>query len=210
MRSVGWGSRIKKTVRAAEQSEELRTQFLTAIGSLLRDPQALVCLDESGFHTSMSRRYARAPKRQRAICAVPRNHGKNLTLLCALSITGPQAALVIEGAVNATVFEGYVAQVLCPTLRPGQVVLMDNLSSHKRASIRTLIEAVGCTLLYLPPYSPDFNPIEGLFSKLKALLRGWAEREQQGVIAAIGRALQQVTPQDVRGWIKHAFPYLPL
>lgn len=158
----------------------------------------------------MTRGYARAPKQRRAVCAVPRRYGKNLTLLCALSWSGPPAALVIEGAVNATTFEGYVKQVLCPTLRPGQVVLMDNLPSHKRASVRTLIEAQGCTLLYLPPYSPDFNPIEQLFSKVKALLRGWAERTQEGVIAAIGRALQRVTPQDVYGWIKHALTYLPL
>lgn len=197
-------------MRAAEQSQELRSQFLMTARALLTDPRQLVCLDESGFHTSMTRRYARASKRQRAICSVPRNHGKNLTLLCALSVSGPQAALVIEGSVNATTFEGYVAQVVCPTLRPGQVVLLDNLASHKRASIRTLIEAMGCTLLYLPPYSPDFNPIEHLFSKVKALLRGWAEREQQGVIAALGRALQLVTPGDIRGWIKHALPHLAL
>lgn len=170
----------------------------------------MVCLDESGFNSAMTRSYARAPRGQRAHAQVPRNHGKNLTLLCALSLRGPQAELVIEGAVNAQVFETYVQEVLCPTLRPGQTVLMDNLASHKRANIRHLIEATGCQLIYLPPYSPDFNPIEMLFSKLKALLRGWAARSADAVIAALGSALASVTPTDILGWFAHALPHQSL
>lgn len=154
----------------------------------------------------MTRPYARALRSKRAYASVPRNIGKNLTLLCALSNSGPQAALVIEGAVNGDVFETYVREVLCPTLRTGQTVVMDNLSSHKRVAVRTLIESVGCRLVYLPPYSPDFNPIEMLFSKLKAALRRAGERTKDKVIDAIGRALDTVTEQDVLGWFRHALP----
>ena len=105
-----------------------------------------------------------------------RAYDKNHTLICALSLAGPLAPLVIEGALNGEFFEWYVQNQLCSTLSPGQVVATDNLSSHHRASIRTLIEAQECTLLYLSPYSPDFNPVKMLFSKLKALLRGWKPR----------------------------------
>ncbi|WP_041230820.1 IS630 family transposase [Deinococcus peraridilitoris] len=166
----------------------------------------LVCFDESGFHTGMSRVYARAPRNQRAFARVPRNTGKNLTLLCAMSSQGSQAELVIEGAVNAAVFESYVDQVLCPTLQSGQTVLMDNLSSHQGAKVRALIEARGCQLVYFPPYSPDFNPIEMLFSKLKALLRKAAARTTETVIEALGFALRAVTPNDILGWFHHALP----
>lgn len=163
-------------------------------------------LDESGFNTAMTRGYARAPSAERAVGQVARNHGKNHTLICALSLAGPVAPMVIEGAVNGELFEWYVRDQLCPQLCPGQVVVMDNLSSHHRASIRALIEAHGCTLLYLSPYSPDFNPIEMLFSKLKALVRGWPGTSVQALCGSIGRALQAVTPQNIFGWFRHAHP----
>ena len=158
----------------------------------------------------MSRCYARAPRNQRALARVPRNTGKNLTLLCALSLQGPQAELVIEGAVNASVFQTYVREVLCPSLRPGQTVLLDNLSSHKGAKVQALIEEQGCRLVYLPAYSPDFNPIEMLFSKLKALLRKEAARTTDTVIEALGLALRAVTSKDILGWFQHALPLLSL
>ncbi len=158
----------------------------------------------------MTRGYARAPSTERAVGQVTRNHGKNHTLTCALSLAGPLAPLVIEGAVNGEFFEWYVRSQLCPTLSPGQVVVMDNLSSHHWTSVRTLIEAQGCTLLYLSPYSPDFNPIEMLFSKLKALLRGWKKTTVQALYDSIGRALEAVTPQDIFGWFRHAHPSISL
>ena len=167
-------------------------------------------LDESGFHTAMTRGYARAFSHERAVGIVPRNHGLNHTLICGLGLAGPLAELVIEGAVNGEVFEGYVRQVLCPALQPGQVVVLDNLSSHHRASVRTLIEAAGCTLLFLSPYSPDFNPIEMLFSKLKAFVRGRAWRLVNDLITGIGLALVTVTTENILGWFKHAHPGLLL
>lgn len=158
----------------------------------------------------MTRGYARAPRHLRAVCAVPRNHGQNQSLICALSLAGPMAPLVIDGPLNGEVFEWYVREELCPALTAGQVVVLDNLSSHHRKSIRTLIEAQGCTLLYLSPYSPDLNPIELLFSKLKALVRGDAPRTVQNVIERIGSALQTIMPKEIQGWFRHAHPRILL
>lgn len=153
----------------------------------------------------MTRGYARAPSSQRAVGVCPRNHGRNFTLICALGLGGPLAPMVMDGPVNGPSFEWYVANELCPALREGQVVLMDNLSSHHRASIRTLVEGAGCHLLYLPPYSPDFNPIEWLFSQLKALVRGMARRSVDSLIQGIGEALERVAPQDIQPWFQRAF-----
>lgn len=153
----------------------------------------------------MTRGYARAPSHQRAVGIVPRNHGTNYTLICALSVAGPLAPLLLDGAVTGESFEYYVRHDLGPQLRAGQVVIMDNLSSHHRAAIRTLIEAQGCTLLYLPPYSPDFNPIEWLFSQLKARVRRDARRTVQTLFHAIGDALRAVSGQSVRHWFARAF-----
>ena len=141
-------------------------------------------MDECGTHTSMTRLYARAPKGERA-CEraygkVPRNRGKNTTLLASMSVRGMGPCLTVEGATTKAVFETYVEQVLVPSLRAGQVVILDNLSSHKGDRVRKLIEGVGCSLLYLPPYSPDFSPIEEAFSKIKALLRKSAARVLAG------------------------------
>ena len=140
---------------------------------------------------------------------MPRNTGKHLTLLCALSLSGSQAELVIEGAVDGDVFETYIREVLCPSLKPGQTVLMDNLSSHKRASVRSLIEARGCKPMYPPPYSPDFNPIEMLFSKLKALMRWAGEPTREKVIDTLGLALTRVTHHDILGWFTPDYPSYP-
>jgi len=199
-------SRIKKTRVASEQNEELRAQFQANLAPLLQTPEQLIFLDESGFHIAMTRGYARAPRGQRAACRVPRNWGQNHTLICTLGLTGPMAPLVVEGSVNGAVFEWYVREVLCPSLLPGQVVVMDNLSSHHRASIRTLIQDQGCELMFLPPYSPDFNPIELMFAKLKALLRGQAQRTVKTLLAALWAALDAITGQEAARWLKHAHP----
>ena len=163
-------------------------------------------LDESGFNTAMTRGYARAPSHLRAIGQVARNHGVNYTLICAMSLAGPVAPLVIDGAKNGVTFEWYVREFLCPALIPGQLVVLDNLSSHHRASARTLIEAQDCTVLYLSPYSPDFNPIEMMFSKIKALVRGDTWTSVQTLFDSIGQALQAVTPANLFGWFRHAHP----
>lgn len=203
-------SRIKKTLVARERREEQRTLFLNDLAPYLLRPADLVFLDESGFHTAMTRGYARAPSDQRAVGVVPRNHGLNYTLICTLTLAGPQAQLVMNGAVNGTNFEWYVREILCPTLRSGQVIVLDNLSSHHRASVRTLIEACGCTVLYLSSYSPDFNPIELMFSKVKALVRRGAWRLVDELIQAVFAALDAVTLTDIHGWFKHAHPSVSL
>ena len=156
----------------------------------------------------MTRFYARGPRGERVISKVPRTRGENFTLICALSLRAVQAELVIEGALNGEVFKTYIKEVLCPSLQKGQTVIMDNLSSHKIKEIRGLIEEVGCSLIYLPPYSPDFNPIEMLFSKLKAYMRGKAERVREKLIETLGGAISRVTVSDIMGWFKHALPNL--
>ncbi|QII20354.1 IS630 family transposase [Deinococcus wulumuqiensis R12] len=203
--SDGMGSPIKKTLVASERNEELRTQFQGDISAVLPTPAKLVFLDECGFNTALTRLYGRAPSHQRATGQTPRNWGKNQTLICALQASGPFAPLVIEGAVNGTIFEWYIREVLCPALTPGQVVVLDNLSAHHRASVKQLIEERGCTLLFLPPYSPDFNPIEMMFSKLKALIRAGQWREVHLLIEAIGLALSQVSLKDIFGWFTHVY-----
>ena len=156
----------------------------------------------------MTRSYARGNRGNRVISKVPKKRGKNFTLICALSLRAVQAELVIEGALNGQIFKTYIKEVLCPTLREGQTVIMDNLPSHKIKEIRSLIEEVGCSLIYLPPYSPDFNPIEMLFSKLKAYMRGKSEQVREKLVETLGRAISQVTRSDLIGWFTHAFPIL--
>jgi DDE superfamily endonuclease len=133
-------------------------------------------VDECGAHTSMTRLYARAPRGERAYGKVPRNRGPNTTLLASMTRRGMGPCLAVEGPTTKAVFEAYVEQVLAPSLRPGQVVILDNLGAHKGERVRELIEGRGCSLLFLPAYSPDFSPIEEAFSKIKALLRKAAAR----------------------------------
>ncbi|WP_162176650.1 IS630 family transposase, partial [Deinococcus frigens] len=202
----------KKTRVAQEWSEERRAIFLNDLKPYLLHPERLVFLDESGLQTNMTRGYgyARAPSYLRAVYAVPRNHGQNQSLICALNLAGPLAPPVVDDPVNGEVFEWYVREELCPALSAGQVMILDHLSSCHRASIRTLVEARGSTLLYLLPYSPDFNPIELLLSKLKALVRGDASRTIQNMMSRIGTALQKVLLEAIRQAIqKAAVIYLP-
>ena len=189
---------------ARERCEERRAAFLTAIQPYLGEPERLIYVDESGFHTAMSRSYARARSHERAVGVLPRNHGRVHTLICALSMAGPLAPLMLDGPVNGASFEFWVAQELCPVLQAGQVVVMDKLSSHHRASIRTLVEQQGCTLMYLPPYSPDFNPIEWLFSQVKARVRAAGRRSVEGMMESVGKALEGVSRVQLRQWFVHA------
>ena len=167
------------------------------------DPDTLVFIDETWASTNMSRRYGRAPLGERLVCPLPHGHWKTTTFVAALRAGGLTAPLVIDGAVTGDLFVAYVEQVLVPCLRPGDVVVMDNLSSHKRAAVRQAIEGAGCTLRYLPPYSPDLNPIEQAFAKLKALLRQAQERTVAGLWSFLGRALDAFTPQECRNYFRN-------
>lgn len=167
------------------------------------DPADLVFVDECGTHVALTPLYAWAPRGERAHGVVPRNRGQNLTLIAALTAAGGGAAMTLDGATDALAFEAYVREVLVPTLRPGQLVILDNLSVHKGATTRALVEAAGCALLFLPPYSPDFNPIELAFGKLKALLRRAGARTRAALEAAIGTALDALTAADARAWFAH-------
>lgn len=153
-----------------------------------------MCVDETGVSTKMARRYGRAPKGQRCRMAVPHGHGHTTTFTAGLRLEGLEAPLVLDGPMNGRAFLAYVEQMLVPTLSPGDIVIMDNLSAHKLGGVRQAIEGAGATLLFLPPYSPDFNPIEMAFSKLKTLLRGAAARTQTALWQAIVDALKRFTP----------------
>ncbi len=157
------------------------------------DPSQLVFLDECGSNIALTPLYARAPKGERAKGSVPRNRGKNTTLLASLSLEGIGASMIIEGAANAVAFEAYLQQILVPSLRVGQIVVMDNLSVHKGARIRQLIEEKGCQVLFLPAYSPDFSPIEEAFAKIKTFLRHAGARTREALEEAICQALETVT-----------------
>jgi hypothetical protein len=173
------------------------------------DPTTVVFVDESGTNTAMTRRRARAPRGERALGYVPRNHGPNITLFAALTPQGMGPALAMEGGADGVAFGRYVRELLVPSLRPGQVVILDQLNVHKGAAIREAIEAAGCRLLLVPAYSPDFNPIEQAFAKIKAHLRAAAARTFDDLVVAIGTALDTVTPADARGFFVHCGYYLP-
>jgi transposase len=198
---AGWVTKEKKTLAASEQDPQARAAWWQE--AALLDPAKLVFIDEAGTHTAMTRTHARAPKGQRAYGTVPRNRGGNLTLLAALSDRRIQAEWVIEGSVDGDVFVTWLERVLLRTLTPGQTVVMDNLRAHYRREVRMLIEAHGCTLLYLPPYSPDFSPIELAFSKIKAKLKLLAARTKQALTDAVAEACHMVSPADVAGWFRH-------
>jgi transposase len=168
------------------------------------EPESLVFVDEMGVHTSLAPVYGYSPRGERLNLLVPRNRGKNTTLLSSMTIEGMGPSLAVEGATTARVFETYVERVLAPSLRPGQIVVMDNLGAHKPRRVRELIEGAGCELLYLPAYSPDYNPIEEAFSKIKNLLRRASARTRDSLVEAMGAALSAVTAQDALGFFEHA------
>jgi transposase len=157
-----------------------------------------VFIDEAGTSTKMARRYGRAPRGERCRAAVPHGHWKTTTFTAGLRLDGPIAPLVLDGPMTGAAFRAYVEQALVPELAPGDVVVMDNLPAHKVKGVREAIEGAGATLLFLPPYSPDFNPIELAFAKLKALLRGAAARTIPALWAAIAAALDRFTPTECR------------
>ena len=168
------------------------------------EPDRLVFVDECSSNTSLAPLYGWARKGERAPQKTPRNWGKNITLLSSMGKEqGMGASLVVEGSTNGTVFQTYLEDVLCPTLERGQVVVMDNLSAHKGERVRELIEGEGCELIYLPPYSPDFNPIEQAFSKLKCYLRAACARSEDTLMEVIGKALSTISTSDALGYFEH-------
>ena len=167
-------------------------------------------MDECGTNTSLSPMYAYAPKGRRAYAQVPRNRGANTTLLASMTLEGMGPCLAVEGTTTTVVFEAYVEQVLAPSLRRGQIVVVDNLSAHKSERARDLVEERGCQVLYLPAYSPDFNPIEEAFSKIKGALRKAQARTREALIEALGLAISTVTARDARGFFEHGGYHPPV
>jgi transposase len=206
IKRLGW-TRKKKSLGATERNEEERATWRANASTL--PTEALVVIDECGSNIALTPLYARAPKGERARGSVPRNRGKNTTLIAALSLEGMGAALILEGSANTTAFELYVEQLLAPSLHAGQIVIMDNLQAHKSARVRLAIEAKGCQLLFLPGYSPDLSPIEEAFSKLKMALRRAGARTREALEEAIGQALLTITAQDAQGWFQHCGYLLP-
>jgi transposase len=192
---------------ASERKAEERAAWRAEVSRLPADQ--FVFVDECGSNIALTPLYARAPKGERATGSVPRNRGKNTTLIASLSLAGMGASMILEGSVNTTAFEIYVEQLLVPSLQAGQIVVMDNLGAHKGERVRQAIEAKGCQVLFLPGYSPDFSPIEETFSKLKTYLRRRGARTREALEEAICQALLIVTAQDARGWFSHC-GYVPL
>ena len=190
----------KKSLIAAEQNRpdvvERRRNF--SIASRFVEPKQLVFLDESGAKTNMTRGYGRSPVGERCVDHTPHGHWKTMTMLSAIRLDGvmQEATMVIDGPMNRDTFLAYTAYCLVPALRPGDVVIMDNLSSHKDTKVRSLIEQAGADLWYLPPYSPDMNPIEKLWSKVKAWLRRVMASTFDSLLDAIADALRAVDPSE--------------
>jgi len=166
------------------------------------DLTRLVFVDESGAKTNMTRLYGRAMAGKRAIDNTPCGHWCTTTMLSSVRLDGSTACMVVDGATNKEVFQAYVQRILLPTLKTGDIVVMDNLSAHKSQQVRELIKSVGAELWYLPAYSPDLNPIEKMWSKIKSILRTLKARTEEALIRAIAKALEMVTASNVKGWFE--------
>ncbi|HEV2125595.1 MAG TPA: IS630 family transposase [Chloroflexota bacterium] len=192
---------------ATEQDPQARAAWRAEIADMA--PETLLFLDETSTQTVMTRRYGRASGGERVVGAVPRNHGPNVTCLVAISAAGVHAPCVFEGALDGALFARWVREWLVPTLRPGMTVVLDNLSVHKNAAARAAIAAADCHLRFLPAYSPDFNPIELAFAKLKTHLRAAAARAFDPLVDAIGEGLTSITATDIAGFFRHCGYPLP-
>jgi transposase len=193
----------KKSKIASERDEQSRGLWRLLASHF--DAKRLVFVEESGFNTSMRRLGARAPKGKRAYGKVPRNRGKNTTLIAAITLEGAMgASMTVEGVTDSLAFEAYVEHFLAPSLCEGQVVVLDGLGAHRTQKVEELIEERGADVVFLPSYSPDLNPIEEAFSKIKQLVRKVGARVREALVEAIGRALAAVTPEDATGWFDHA------
>jgi transposase len=195
----------KKSLHASERDtprvQQARQDYRQKLAAL--DCRRLKFIDESSVNLAMTRLYGRAPAGQRVVGSVPRNYGPNVTMLGALSVQGLQALMTVDGATDAEVFRTYVKQVLGPTLRPGDIVVMDNLRAHKAVGVQQAMARRGARLLYLPPYSPDLSPIEPCWSKVKTALRKAKARTRAALDTAIAGVMVAVSRADARGWFKH-------
>jgi transposase len=181
----------------------LRAAWRVMVAGVL-DPAKLVFVDECGTHTSLAPVYGYSPKGERLRLRVPRNRGKNTTLVASITVEGMGPSMAVEGSTTKEVFDAYLEQVLLPELEEGQVVIMDKLPAHKRGRVRELIEQRGCELLYLPSYSPDYNPIEEAFAKIKEILRRACARTREALLEALGEALSAISLRAARGFFEHA------
>jgi transposase len=198
----------KKSLIASERDQWDRVRFLVEQEDV--DPQDIVVIDEFGSNLDMTPRYARAPRGERAVAALPRNTPPNTTTICSLTSEGMGPSLMTVGGVTSPLFEAYIEHILGPSLRPGQVVLLDNLSAHKSPRLRKLLAARGCRLWYLPSYSPDFSPIELAIAKVKAELRRVGARTREALEAAVAQALKHVSSDDARAFFTHCgFRFCP-
>jgi len=202
---LNW-TRKKKALEASERKEEERQEWREQAKDVEANKYRFI--DETGSNLALTRLYARAPKGKRARGTILRKRGKNVTMITDLSLQGLGERFILDGAANGDLFEAYVEQILAPTLKIGEIVVMDNCSIHKGKRVRELIEARGCELRYLPPYSPDFSPIEEAFSKIKTILRGIGARTREDLQEALKYASATVTANDASGWFRHG-GYLP-
>jgi len=195
----------KKSLHASQRDtpEVKRKRRLFRKGVAELDVQRFKFLDESSVNISLTRLYGRAAPDQRVVDTTPQPSGPQTTTLAVIGLNGITAPLVLPGAVNGTLFSGYIQHCVVPTLQPGDILFMDNLSAHKVAGLEELIRSCGAHLIYLPPYSPDFNPIEWAWSKVKTFLRRIKARTFPDLIEALKQALLAITPQDIHGWFAH-------
>jgi transposase len=195
---------LKKTLRASEQDREdvaqQREQWREFQTKL--EPGRLVFLDESGVKTNMIRLYGRASKAERCHDKAPDGRWETTTVLSSIRLDGETESVLFEGAVDGKMYDAYVEKILCPNLRPGDIVVVDNLRVHKSQKAKEFIESCSAKYLFLPPYSPDFNPIEKMWSKVKQILRSLQARTQEEFFDAVGKALSMVTATDAQGWFK--------
>ena len=195
----------KKSLHATERDtprvQQARAEYQALVHPL--DLRRFRFIDESGVNIAMTRRVGRAPRGERVVGTGPQNYGANLTMIAALSLHGIDATMTIEGAADTDVFQAYGEQILGPTLRPGDIVVLDNLSAHKIARIRDAMESRGARVIYLPPYSPDLSPIEQGWSKIKTFLRTAHARTREALEAGIQQALTTITTADARSWFTY-------
>ena len=196
------GLDLKKTLKAGEQDREdvkkAREEWKAKQGSM--DTQRLVFLDETGAKTNMTRLYGRAMHGQRCHDSTPDGRWERTTLLSAVRVNGETYSMVFDGALNSKIYDVYIEKILAPALQPGDIVIADNLNVHKSETAKKLVEKMGASYVALPPYSPDLNPIEKMWSKIKQLLRGIKARTSESLENAIATALAAISAEDAKGW----------
>jgi len=203
---IVWGSVVKKTLHASERSRPDVVEQRKVWQEKLADLPAtkLVFVDESGANTQMTRRYGRSPVGERLVCTAPQGHYQTTTLIAAVRLKGAQAPWLFDGAMDGEMFLAWVKEGLAPVLESGDIVVLDNLATHKVAGVKEAIEAVGARVEYLPPYSPDFNPIENLWSKVKQILKSRNPRTLRQLYKAAGAAFAAITIADCHGFFLNA------